>query len=213
MQALHLVGQATPATTRSILWHAGSSAVSIAGIQLSQVKELFGQDTPRVFATTRQQEKCDFCVEKLGCTGAVNLKDHHGPTWADEIRRLNDGQGVDLIIDFLGGPYMESNINLLALDGSIVQLGILEGPVVPANANFVGLLLKRARIQGSTLRSRNIEYQICLRQMFEQFALPGLVDGRLKNVVDTILPWQRVGDAHGLLERNETKGKVICTID
>lgn len=170
---------------------------------------------PRVFATARQQEKCDFCVEELGCTGAVNLRDHHGSThtWADEIRRLNDGQGVDLIMDFLGGPYMGSNINPLALDGCIVQLGILEGPVVPANANFVGLLLKRARIQGSTLRSRDIEYQIRVRQMFEQFVLPGLMDGRLKNVVDTILPWQRVGEAHGLLERNETKGKVICTID
>nr|ULA45392.1 p53 induced quinone oxidoreductase NecA [Nectria sp. HLS206] len=217
LQALCLIGRATEQYTRSILWHAGTSAVSIAGIQLSQVRELFGTSKagcPKVFATSRRQDKSDFCVNELGCTGAVNLANHpNNHSWIQEIKALNGGENVDLIIDFLGGPFMESNIDLLALDGSMVQLGLLQGPVVPANANLAGLIMKRLKLEGSTLRTRSLEYQIQLRELFEKLVLPGLVDGRLRHVVDRVYPWQQVGDAHELIERNETRGKVVCVIN
>ncbi|KID81222.1 oxidoreductase, zinc-binding dehydrogenase family protein [Metarhizium guizhouense ARSEF 977] len=217
LQALHLIGRARPGQTRSILWHAGSSAVSIAGIQLSQVKELFGESIstrPRVFATARRQGKCDFCVRDLGCRGAINLaaKGDGDRSWTDKVRALNDGGGIDLIVDFLGGPSFEANLDLLAVDGCIVQLGILQGPILAAGANISGILLKRARIEGSTLRGRDMDYQVRLRHLFEQLVLPGLVDGRLRHVVERVLPWQRVGEAHELIEMNETKGKLVCVV-
>ncbi|KAI5924927.1 putative ToxD-like zinc binding oxidoreductase [Camillea tinctor] len=217
MQALHFVGQYSPETTRSIVWHAGASAVSVAGIQLSKYAHLVDSPSspaPKVFATARKQDKCDFIVEELGATGAVNMSEHPDKkSWTSEIKAKNGGQGVDLVIDFLGGPYLESNLDVLAIDGSIVQLGWLDGPNTQGNANIAGFLTKRARVQGSQLRSRSLEYQIRLRDFFEANVLPGLVDGRFKHVIERVVPWERVHEAHELLESNQTKGKVVCVIN
>lgn len=208
-----------PLTTKSILWHAGSSAVSIAGIQLSRSINLSGATSasppaPKVFATTRREDKRQFCITQLGCTGAVNTATHsENSSWAEELRALNGGEGFDVIFDFLGPPALEVNINLLATDGCIIQLGILQGPFIPANANLVGLILKRARLEGSQLRSRSVEYQIKLRELFELHVLPGLIDGTFDHIIDQVLSWKHVGEAHGLLETNMTKGKVVCVID
>ncbi|KAJ2998450.1 hypothetical protein NUW58_g317 [Xylaria curta] len=217
LQALHIVGQYSADTTRSILWHAGASAVSVAGIQLSKYAHLVGSPdspAPKVFATARKQEKCDFIVNELGATGAVDLSQHPDKrSWVNEIKALNGGQGVDLVVDFLGGPYLESNLDVLAIDGSVVQLGWLDGPIASANVNIAGFLTKRARIQGSQLRSRTLEYQIRLRDFFEANVLPGLVDGRFQHVIERVVPWEHVKEAHELLESNKTKGKVVCVID
>lgn len=217
MQALHVVGQYSAENTRSILWHAGASAVSVAGIQLSRDAHLIDHPdspAPRVFATARKQAKCDFTVQELGATGAVDMSQHPDKrSWVSEVKKMNDGQGVDLVIDFLGGPYLESNLDALAIDGRIVQLGWLDGPVAPANVNIAGFLTKRARVQGSQLRSRTLEYQVKLRDFFETNVLPGLVDGRFKHVVERVVPWENVREAHELLESNQTKGKVVCVIN
>lgn len=216
MQALHFVGNYNPATTRSILWHAGASAVSVAGIQLSRDAHLIDAPSapaPKVFATARKQDKCDFTVNTLGATAAVNISQHPDKhSWAGEIKAKNGGQGVDLVIDFLGGPYLQSNLDVLAVDGSIVQLGWLDGPVSQGSVNIAGFLTKRARVQGSQLRSRSLEYQIKLRDFFEANVLPGLVNGRMEHVIERVFPWEQITEAHQLLESNETKGKVVCVI-
>ncbi|KAI1749745.1 putative ToxD-like zinc binding oxidoreductase [Xylaria castorea] len=217
MQALHFVGQYDASTTKSILWHAGASAVSVAGIQLSKHAHLINSPNspaPSVFATSRKRDKCDFVVNELGAKGAVDLSQHPDKrSWTDEIKTLNSGHGIDLVVDFLGGPYLESNLDVLALDGRVVQLGWLDGPVAPTNVNIAGFLTKRARVQGSQLRSRSLEYQIRLRDFFEANVLPGLVDGRFKHVVECVMPWERIQEAHLLLESNQTKGKVVCVIE
>lgn len=217
MQALHFVGQYSAQDTRSILWHAGASAVSVAGIQMSRDAHLIDSPdspAPKVFATARKQDKCDFTVNELGATAAVDISQHPDKkSWVGDVKSKNDGQGVDLLIDFLGGPYLESNLDALAIDGRIVQLGWLDGPIAPANINIAGFLVKRARVQGSQLRSRSLEYQVKLRDFFEANILPGLVDGRFQHVVERIYPWERVNEAHELLESNQTKGKVVCVIN
>ncbi|KAI1499110.1 putative ToxD-like zinc binding oxidoreductase [Biscogniauxia marginata] len=216
MQALHFIGQYSAETTRSILWHAGASAVAVAGIQLSKHAHLIDSPdspAPRVFATARKQDKCAFIMDKLGATGAVDMSQHPDKrSWANEIKAINDGHGIDLVIDFLGGPYLESNLDVLALDGRVVQLGWLDGPITSANVNIAGFLTKRARVQGSQLRSRSLEYQAQLRDFFEADVLPGLVNGRFQHVVERVVPWDRVNEAHELLENNQTKGKVVCVI-
>jgi NADPH:quinone reductase-like Zn-dependent oxidoreductase len=217
LQALHFVGQYTTQSTGSILWHAGASAVSVAGIQLSAHAHLVDRPSappPKVFATARQQTKCDFIVGELGATAAVNMTSHPDKrSWAAEVKRLNGGAGVDLVVDFLGGPYLEANLDVLALDGRVVQLGWLDGPIAPAPVNIAGFLTKRARVQGSQLRSRDLGYQVKLRDFFVEHVLPGLVEGRFKHVVERVLPWEDVRTAHELLESNQTKGKVVCVID
>ncbi|KAL7940529.1 zinc-binding dehydrogenase [Trichoderma barbatum] len=216
LQALHFVGQYSSEDTRSILWHAGASAVSVAGIQLSRDAHLIkspNSPAPKVFATARKQEKCHFVVEELGAVGAVDISQHPDKqSWAGEIKKLNGDQGMDLVVDFLGGPYLQSNLDVLALDGRIVQLGWLDGPNSNGNVNIAGFMVKRARVQGSQLRSRTLEYQIKLRDFFEANVLPGLVEGRFKHVVERVIPWDRVEEAHVLLESNQTKGKVVCVI-
>ncbi|RWA08662.1 hypothetical protein EKO27_g6449 [Xylaria grammica] len=217
MQALHFVGQYNAETTRSILWHAGASAVSVAGIQLSKYAHLIespNSPPPSVYATARKQDKCDFIVRELGATGAVDISQHPNKrSWVSEVKAKNADGGVDLVIDFLGGPYLESNLDVLALDGRIVQLGWLDGPIASANVNIAAFLTKRARVQGSQLRSRSLDYQIRLRDFFEANVLPGLVDGRFQHVIERVVPWERIQEAHELLETNQTKGKVVCVVN
>jgi NADPH:quinone reductase-like Zn-dependent oxidoreductase len=217
IQALHFVGQYSSQTTKSILWHAGASAVSVAGIQLSRDANLIDSPSsspPLVFATTRKQDKCDFVIRELGASGAVDLSQYPDKRkWATEVKALNEGRGIDLVVDFLGGPYLESNLEVLAIDGRVVQLGWLDGPIAPADANIAAFLAKRACVQGSQLRSRSLEYQVTLRDFFVANVLPGLVQGRFKHIVERVLPWSRVKDAHELLESKKTKGKVVCVIE
>nr|KMM72456.1 alcohol dehydrogenase [Coccidioides posadasii RMSCC 3488] len=218
LQALYLVGGYDSQRTRSILWHAGASSVSIAGIQLSRNANhsLDSATTaqnlpsaPKVFATSRTDAKCTFCIENLHCTGAVNT---NNPNWVEEIKKQNDGNGIDLVIDFVGASYFQSNLDVLGQDGRVVILGLMGGVILPDKVNIAPLLRKRARVEGSTLRSRDLEYQVRLRDLFVEKVMPGLIDGTYKHHTEKVFDWADVGLAHQMMERNETKGKLICII-
>ncbi|PLB36097.1 NAD(P)H-quinone oxidoreductase [Aspergillus candidus] len=218
LQALHLVAAYDAKRVKSILWHAGGSSVSIAGIQLSlaaheySVGEGTRAEPPKVFATARSDAKCEMCVKKLGCTAAVNPTSM--PDWAAGIKKLNDGNGIDIIFDFVGGgAYFPLNLGTLALDGTMVSLGLLGGPTVPGPVDISPIIMKRLRVEGSTLRTRSLDYQICLRDLFVEKVLPKLVDGRFQHVVDHVFEWEKIGEAHQMLENNATTGKVVCAID
>lgn len=201
-QALYLV--ANFAKGKSVLWHAAASSVSIAGIQLAKAEGASG-----VYATARQDEKCAFAVDKLGATAAFNTTTSN---WADEVLKATDGKGVDIIIDFIGAGYFRDNLKAVARDGVIVALGFMGGAVVQGDVNIAPILMKRITYVGSTLRSRDEEYQGKLRDQLVEHALPKLRDGSFKVYVEKVLPWEKIQDAHRLLEENKTKGKVICTI-
>lgn len=199
-QALHLV--LGFARGKSILWHAGASGVSIAGIQLSRVA-----GASAVYATAGTQDKCDFITSKLGATAAFNYKTQD---WAEEIKSHTGGKGVDFIVDFVGGDYFQQNITVAARDGRIVLLGTLSGGKVP-NADISQILFKRLRIEGSTLRSRDVVYQGELRDKLEEY-LPDFESGKLKIFVDNVLPWEKIQEAHQHMEDAKNLGKIICTI-
>ena len=137
---------------------------------------------PQVYATTRQDAKCDFVVKTIGATAAFNSTKSYakadgseGGTWADEVRRANGGEGVDLVIDYVGAPYFADNLAVVARDGRIVQLGVLGGTVLPEKTDISAFIMKRASFVGSTLRSRDPEYQGKLRDVFAEEVLPKLV--------------------------------------
>jgi NADPH:quinone reductase-like Zn-dependent oxidoreductase len=200
-QALHFVGGF--AKGKTVLWHAGASSVSIAGIQLSKVA-----GASEIYVTTSTQEKIDFCVKELGATAGFNYKTQD---WVKEVKEATGGKGVDLIIDFVGQAYFGSNLQAAALDGHIVNLGFLSGSKLAAGVDLSPFILKRLRVEGSSLRSRSLDYQGKLRDKLEGY-FAQFEDGTFKLYVEKVFPWENVVEAHQLMEKNETKGKLICTI-
>ncbi|GIC92227.1 uncharacterized protein Aud_008693 [Aspergillus udagawae] len=201
-QALHIIGKFKPG--RSVLWHAGASSVSICGIQLAKA-----EGAKAIYATAGSQEKCGFLVNELGVTAAFNYKSQD---WATEVKKVTDGAGVDLIVDFVGANYFQGNLDAAARDGRIVILGLMSGQKLPDGVDIGGLLFKRLRVEGSTLRSRDLEYQRKLRDSMVAHVLPRLMDGTFKVFVEKVFPFTEIVEAHKLLESNQTRGKLACVI-
>jgi NADPH:quinone reductase-like Zn-dependent oxidoreductase len=199
-QALYLVGEYTPG--KSVLWHAGASGVSIAGIQLAAA-----DGASAIYATAGSQEKLDFCV-KLGATSAYNYKTQD---WAKEIEKATEGKGVDIIIDYIGANYFQGNLDSAARDGHIVNLAALSGSKLPAGVDISAFVRKRIRFEGSSLRSRDATYQGKLRDKLESY-LPHFDDGKFTVHIEKVFPWEKIIDAHKLMESNQTMGKIICVI-
>lgn len=199
---MYTVGEFTKG--KSILWHAGASSVSIAGIQLSKVG-----GASAIYVTAGSQEKIDFCVKELGATAGFNYKTQD---WSKEILEATGDKGVDLIIDFVGQNYFQGNLDAAARDGHIINLGALSGTKLPAGVDIGAFVRKRIRFEGSSLRSRDPEYQGKLRDKLEEY-LPQFEDGTFKLFVERVFTWDLIVKAHELMERNETKGKIVCTIN
>ncbi|SMR54301.1 unnamed protein product [Zymoseptoria tritici ST99CH_1E4] len=203
LQAMYLIGEFEPG--KSILWHAGASSVGIAGQQLSKVN-----GASKVFATARSDDKCNWCVSDLGATAAYNSTN---TDWAEEVLKATDNKGVDIIVDFIGPDTFAADLKAIAKDGRIVNLATLSGlHLKDTNANFGAFVAKRVRYEGSSLRSRDEKYQGKLRNHLVEHALPMFKDGRLRSIVEKVFPWEQIQEAHKLMESNQTKGKIICTI-
>lgn len=199
---MYLVGEFAPG--KSILWHAGASSVSIAGIQLSVADK-----ASAVYVTAGSQEKLDFCVSKLGATAGFN---YNTQDWSKEILKATNGQGIDIIIDFVGQSYFQGNLDAAARDCRIVHLGALSGTRLAAGVDMGAFVRKRLRFEGSSLRSRDEDYQGRLRNTLADHALPKLIDGTFSVFVEKVFPWEEIVEAHKLMETNKTKGKIICTV-
>ncbi|KAF3057567.1 putative quinone oxidoreductase [Trichoderma afarasin] len=199
-QSLHKVLGFTSGKT--ILWHAGASGVSVAGIQLSRLA-----GASAIYATAGSDEKCEFVTSQLGATAAFNYKTQD---WVSEIKKATGGKGVDFIIDYVGADYFQKNLDVAARDCRIVLLWLLSGGKVP-DADISQILFKRIRIEGSTLRSRDEDYQGELRDKLETY-MSEFEAGRLKTMVDKILSWEEIVEAHKYMEENKSSGKIVCTI-
>ena len=188
---------------KRIMWHAGASGVSIAGIQLS-----VAGGAEAVYATASSQEKIDFCTQTLGATAGINYKNED---FARKIKELTEGHGVDIIVDFVGQSHLQKNLDCLAKDGTIVALASLSGSVVK-ELDISAFVRKRASIKGSSLRSRDEAYQVRLCETFVRETLPLLESRKLQLFIEAVYPWERIIEAHKRMESNESRGKIICTI-
>ena len=200
---MYLVGGFTPG--KSILWHAGASSVSIAGIQLSKADK-----ASAIYVTAGSQEKIDLCVKELGATAGFN---YHTQDWAKEILKATDGKGVDIVVDFIGQNYFQGNLNVAARDGRVVCLGFMSGTKLPTGVDMGAFVMKRVRFEGSTLRSRDEKYQGKLRDTLVEHSIPKMKDGSFKVLIEKVFSWQDIVKAHQLMESNQTKGKIICKVD
>jgi putative PIG3 family NAD(P)H quinone oxidoreductase len=184
-----------------VLIHAGASGVGTAAIQLAKAAGA------TVFVTAGSDAKCARCRE-LGATTAINYRTQ---SFAEVVRDVTAGQGVDVILDFIGAPYWNDNLAALALGGRLQLIGMLGG--VQGQLNLAAIMAKSATVTGTTLRRTPLAQKVALTETFAAFALPRFASGELKPVIDTILPWQAAAEAHRLMESNQTVGKIILRVE
>ncbi|EPS44404.1 hypothetical protein H072_1613 [Dactylellina haptotyla CBS 200.50] len=190
----------------AVLLHAGASGVSIAAIQLAK-----SNGASAVYVTAGSQEKIDFCVNELGATAGFNYKTQD---FAEQILKATNGRGVDVIVDYVTGQgYLEKDIMCAALDGRVVILGLMGGLKTDEPIDIGAILRKRVRIEGSTLRSRDLDYLRALRQKLEDESITLFHDNSFKVPIEKVFNWTDIVEAHQLMESNNTRGKIICIVD
>ncbi|PKR89271.1 NAD(P)H-quinone oxidoreductase [Pleomorphomonas diazotrophica] len=182
----------------SFLVHGGTSGIGTTAIQLGRA---FGA---RVFATAGSAEKCEAC-RRLGAEIAVNYRD---ADFVAVLKAATEGRGVDVILDMVGGDYIDRNYDLAAVDGRIVQIAFLGG--AKATANFARLMQKRLVHTGSTLRPREAAFKASIAAALRDKVWPLLAAGSVAPVIDRVLPAERAAEAHTRLEADHI-GKIVLT--
>ena len=181
------------------LVHAGGSGVGTASIQI--VKAIGAQ-----VAVTCSRNKVDPCRE----LGADLVVDYNEQDFVEEIALWTQNQGVDVVLDVIGGDYLAKNLQCLKIQGRIIQVGAMGGPV--ASFALGALLPKRASLIGTVLRSRPIEQKIEANQLFVAELLPRFEDGSLKPVIDSRYQLADIAAAHTYMETNANIGKILIDI-
>ena len=183
----------------SFLVHGGASGIGTTAIQMAHA---FGA---RVFATAGTDEKCAAC-ERLGAERAINYKTGD---FVSALMSLTGGAGIDVILDMVGAPYFGRNVDLLALEGRLVQIAVLNG--AKAEINLVRLLRQRITITGSTLRSRTEEQKGSIAAALERAVWPLVESRKIAPVIYAAFPLKQAAEAHRLMESGSHIGKIILT--
>ncbi|KAF8743768.1 hypothetical protein AX14_000735 [Amanita brunnescens Koide BX004] len=184
-----------------VLVHAGASGVGVAAIQLARVL-----GAHQVIATTSAQKKIDW-LNSLN-NGPTKVANYKTQDFASVVKEATNNKGVNIVIDFVGQTHWNQNLDSLAVDGTMVFLALLSGTIVPT-ANIAQILYKRIRIQGSTLRSRSLEYQADLIKKFRERVLDQITGesgkGPIKTLIHEVYPWTRIQEAHREMEVNKNR--------
>ena len=184
----------------TLLIHGGSSGIGTMAIQLAKA---FGA---KVIVTVGSQDKADACL-KLGADHAINYKT---ADFVAATREITGGTGVNLILDMVGGEYIEKNYDAAAIDGRIVQIAFLGGP--KATVNFAKLMMKRLHHTGSTLRPRSPEDKAAMVSAIEAKVMPLIRAGKVKPLMDSSFPLRDAVKAHQRMETSQHIGKIVLTI-
>ncbi|HEX8418089.1 MAG TPA: NAD(P)H-quinone oxidoreductase, partial [Methylobacterium sp.] len=182
----------------SFLVHGGSSGIGSTAIQIAK------HHGARVFATAGSAGKCDFC-RSLGAEAAINYRD---ADFAEEVKRLTDGAGVDVILDMVGAPYLARNLSALAVEGRLVQIAFMHGYKVES-FSMTPIMLKRLTFTGSTLRARPKPEKAAIAEGLRREVWPLLDDGRIKPVIHATFPLEEARKAHELMESSTHLGKIM----
>lgn len=181
----------------TLLIHGGSSGIGTMAIQLAKA---FGA---KVLVTVGSKDKADACV-KLGADKAINYKTEE---FVAAVKAATDGSGANVILDMVGGDYIERNYDAAAMDGRVVQIAFLGGP--KSTVNFSKLMVKRLTHTGSTLRPRSNADKAAMVAAIEAKVMPLLRDGRIKPLMDSTFALEKAADAHTRMETSEHIGKIV----
>lgn len=188
-------------TGETLLIHGGSSGIGTTAIQMARANGI------KVFVTAGSAEKCTAC-EKLGADKAINYRE---ADFVSEIKTLTDGRGVDVILDMVGGDYIQRNIACAARDGRIVNIAYLNGSEV--QVNFMPVMLKRLTLTGSTLRAQSPVMKAKIAQELEEFIWPLIEEEKIKPVIAARFPLAQAAEAHRLMESSQHIGKIMLVVD
>jgi NADPH2:quinone reductase len=184
----------------SFLVQGGSSGIGVAAIQMVKA---FGH---AVFATAGTKEKCEACV-KLGADRAINYKTED---FAEVVKQATGGKGVNVILDMVGGDYVERELKCLADDGRIAVIAFLGG--TKATINLSEILRRRLTISGSGLRPRSVEFKGAIAKNLREKVWPLIEAGRIKAIVHKTFPLEQAARAHELMESSAHIGKIVLTV-
>ena len=183
-----------------LLVHGGASGIGTTAIQLARACGA------TVYATAGSREKCAAC-ERLGAAQAFN---HRTMDFVLATQELTGGHGVDVILDIVGGDYLRRNIEALAVEGRLIQIGLLGGAA--AEIDLGRVMQRRLTLTGSTLRIRSVAEKGAIARELEQHVWPLLAARQIGPVVHGTLPLARAADAHRLLESGKVIGKLVLTV-
>ncbi|MEO0997983.1 MAG: NAD(P)H-quinone oxidoreductase [Pseudomonadota bacterium] len=183
----------------TLLVHGGSSGIGATAIQLAKAHGA------TVLTTAGTEEKCEFC-RSLGADLAI---DYRRQDFADVIREA--GHGVDVVLDMVGGDYIQRNLGLMNRDGRYAFIAFLGGPT--AEVNFVDVLRRRLTLTGSTLRPQSVAEKAAIAAGVERDVLPHIAAGRLTAPIYRSFPLAEAGAAHALMESGRHHGKIVLNVD
>jgi NADPH:quinone reductase len=183
-----------------LLIHGGSSGIGTMAIQLAKACGA------KVIVTVGSKDKAEACI-KLGADRAINYKTED---FVAEVKAQTEGAGADVILDMVGGDYIERNYDVAAVDGRIVQIAFLASP--KASVNFTKLMIKRLTHTGSTLRPRSNADKAAMVAAIEAKVMPLLREGRVKPLIDSSFPLAQAADAHRRMESSEHIGKIVLLV-
>jgi putative PIG3 family NAD(P)H quinone oxidoreductase len=183
------------------LIHAAGSGIGIAAIQLAKSAGAF------TYATASSPDKLAQAAA-IGLDVGINYKEED---FAEVIKERTGGRGVDVVLDVIGAPYWERNLNSMAIRGRLVMVGSRGGSKLETDLRLLGP--KRLRIHGTALRSRPIEEKIVLTQQIAKRVVPLFESGALKPVIDRVVPLEETGAAHAYMEDNANFGKIVLSME
>jgi NADPH2:quinone reductase len=183
-----------------LLVHGGSSGIGVMAIQLAKARGA------HVIATAGSQEKCQAAI-RLGADRAIDYKTED---FVEVIKRVTDGRGVDVILDMVGGDYIERNIKCCADDARIVNIGYQKGSKV--TLDLMRVMLKRLTLTGSTLRIRSSDVKAAIATAVAANVLPLFADSTVTTVIDRTFPLAEAAAAHARMETSEHIGKIVLTV-
>ncbi len=184
----------------TLLVHGGSSGIGTTAIQLARAF------AAKVIITAGSDAKCNACME-LGADAAINYKNQD---FVEEIKQLTGHQGVNVILDMIGGDYFPRNLQCMDYDARLVQIAIQNG--AKAEINLLPVMLKRLTITGSTLRARDDAFKADIAQKLHKNVWPLLATGKIKPIIDSTFALGDAAKAHELIESSRHIGKIILTV-
>jgi putative PIG3 family NAD(P)H quinone oxidoreductase len=184
----------------TVLVHGGSSGIGVTAIQFAVARGA------RVIVTAGSREKCDACL-RIGATAALNYRE---TDFVEGVQDVTDGGGVDVVLDMVGGPYLERNIRVLARDGRLSIIAVSGGKIAE-RIDLLPIMQKRLRVMGSTMRPRTPAEKAEIAADLEREIWPLIEAGQVRPVIEATFPFERAADAHTLLEAGSHVGKIVLT--
>ncbi len=183
------------------LVHGGSSGIGLTAIRMAKAAGA------TVFTTVGNAEKAAFCSD----AGADHVIEYKSQDFVEEIARLTNGEGVDLILDMVGGDYTPRNIKSLAVDGRLVQIAFLGGPKV-ADFNMSPIMVRRLTVTGSTLRPRSAADKAAMAESLATHIWPRIATGEVRPTIHKVFPMAEARAAHELMESSQHIGKILLEV-